>query len=131
MGLLGVPSDPSQPRRLSPGLRGPYKADSPYEKVSSASVSRNAQWEQVKQRQQYESSLAEQQSRCLSDIICPLLCSHFKKKIHKSEDVLGSFLFLEKKKSFYRHGNGEKMGPSLTPIDLSDQTYMKKSQHIQ
>ena len=37
----------------------------------------------------------------------------------------------KKNKSFYRHGNGEKMGPSLTPIDLSDQTYMKKSQHIQ
>ena len=116
MGLLGVPSDPNQPRRLSPGLRGPYKADSPYEKVSSASVSRNAQWEQVKQRQQYESSLAEQQSRCLSDIICPLLCSHFKKKIHKSEDVLGSFLFLEKKKAFIGMAMVKRWGLASHPL---------------
>ncbi|GFO19902.1 nuclear receptor corepressor 1, partial [Plakobranchus ocellatus] len=63
MNLLGVPSDPGQPRRLSPGLRGPYKADSPYEKVTSASVSRTAQWEQQMKQRQYEPSLAEQQNR--------------------------------------------------------------------
>ena len=63
MGLLGVPSDPNQPCRLSPGLRGPYKADSPYDKVSSASASRSAQWEQQMKQRQYESSLAEQQNR--------------------------------------------------------------------
>lgn len=63
MGLLGVPSDPNQARRLSPALRGPYKADSPYDKVSSASVSRTAQWEQQMKQRQYESNLAEQQNR--------------------------------------------------------------------
>ncbi|RUS76384.1 hypothetical protein EGW08_015864 [Elysia chlorotica] len=63
MGLLGVPSEANQPRRVSPGLRGSYKADSPYDKVSSAGVSRTAHWEQQLKQRQYESSLAEQHSR--------------------------------------------------------------------
>ncbi|BFZ19004.1 hypothetical protein BsWGS_22044 [Bradybaena similaris] len=50
-GMLGMPADPSQSRRLSPVQRGPYKADPPYDKNP---MSRTAQWDQQVKQRQYE-----------------------------------------------------------------------------
>lgn len=51
-----------QNRRHSPNLRGPYKTDLTFDKVTSAAVARTAQWEQQLQKRQYETSM-EQHNR--------------------------------------------------------------------
>ncbi|XP_059147260.1 uncharacterized protein LOC131934989 isoform X3 [Physella acuta] len=76
-------------RRHSPNMRGAYKTDLTFDKVTSAAVARTAQWEQQLQKRQYETSMEQhnrqEQERRLAEARGPNVSQQH--QIHSSQSL--------------------------------------------